>query len=134
MTFCLTSIVAGRNIHALDPYRMPSQVAMSRGRAAANLTLSQYMRDNNELPETVSAVNLPISLHTHHIGNLVFPYSGRCVERTETSSWSCHSFTYHFHFKVLSRSGFKLQQIDDGMCLHVCVRVCVTGCSEPLGA
>ncbi len=48
----------GRNIHALDPYRMPSQVAMARGRAAANLTLAMYMRDNEgQLPETV-AVNL----------------------------------------------------------------------------
>uniref|UniRef100_A0A7S0W095 CobN/magnesium chelatase domain-containing protein n=1 Tax=Hemiselmis tepida TaxID=464990 RepID=A0A7S0W095_9CRYP len=48
----------GRNIHALDPYRMPSQVAMARGRAAANLTLEQHLRDNGgAYPETV-AVNL----------------------------------------------------------------------------
>jgi magnesium chelatase subunit H len=48
----------GRNIHALDPYRLPSKVAMSRGRAAAELTLEMHKRDNNgELPETV-AVNL----------------------------------------------------------------------------
>jgi len=48
----------GRNIHALDPYRLPSKVAMSRGRAAAVLTLEMHKRDNNgELPETV-AVNL----------------------------------------------------------------------------
>lgn len=48
----------GRNIHALDPYRMPSQVAMARGRLAANLTLEMHLRDNNNVyPETV-AVNL----------------------------------------------------------------------------
>jgi len=48
----------GRNIHALDPYRMPSQVAMARGRLAANLTLEMHLRDNdNVYPETV-AVNL----------------------------------------------------------------------------
>jgi len=48
----------GRNIHALDPYRLPSKVAMSRGRAAAVLTLDMHKKDNNgELPETV-AVNL----------------------------------------------------------------------------
>jgi len=48
----------GRNIHALDPYRLPSKVAMSRGRAAAQMTLEIHKKDNNgELPETV-AVNL----------------------------------------------------------------------------
>jgi len=48
----------GRNIHALDPYRLPSKVAMSRGRAAAGLTLEMHKKDNEgELPETV-AVNL----------------------------------------------------------------------------
>lgn len=48
----------GRNIHALDPYRLPSKVAMSRGRAAAQLTLEMHKRDNaGQLPETV-AVNL----------------------------------------------------------------------------
>ena len=48
----------GRNIHALDPYRLPSKVAMSRGRAAAALTLDIHRKDNDgELPETV-AVNL----------------------------------------------------------------------------
>mmetsp|Transcript_25586 Transcript_25586/g.62183 ORF Transcript_25586/g.62183 Transcript_25586/m.62183 type:complete len:495 (-) Transcript_25586:401-1885(-) len=48
----------GRNIHALDPYRMPSKVAMARGRAATNLTLQMHLRDNQgTYPETV-AVNL----------------------------------------------------------------------------
>lgn len=48
----------GRNIHALDPYRVPSKVAMARGKAAAELTLQMHQRDNaGELPETV-AVNL----------------------------------------------------------------------------
>ena len=48
----------GRNIHALDPYRLPSTVAMARGRAAAALTLDLHRADNGgALPETV-AVNL----------------------------------------------------------------------------
>ena len=48
----------GRNIHALDPYRMPSAAAMERGRAAAEAILVAH-REQNEgaWPETV-AVNL----------------------------------------------------------------------------
>ena len=50
----------GRNIHALDPFRIPSKVAMARGNAAAKLTLEMHQRDNEDptaYPETVS-VNL----------------------------------------------------------------------------
>ncbi|EKX38555.1 hypothetical protein GUITHDRAFT_77048 [Guillardia theta CCMP2712] len=48
----------GRNIHALDPYRIPSKVAMARGKAAAELSISLHRKDNNdEFPETI-AVNL----------------------------------------------------------------------------
>ncbi|KAJ1489238.1 magnesium-chelatase, subunit H [Baffinella frigidus] len=50
----------GRNIHALDPFRIPSKVAMARGNAAAKLTLDMHQRDNEDptaYPETVS-VNL----------------------------------------------------------------------------
>ena len=34
----------GRNIHALDPYRIPSEVAMARGRTAARLILEAHQR------------------------------------------------------------------------------------------
>jgi cobalamin biosynthesis Mg chelatase CobN len=50
----------GRNIHALDPFRIPSKVAMARGEAAARLTLEMHARDAGDpaaVPETVS-VNL----------------------------------------------------------------------------
>ena len=48
----------GRNIHALDPYRIPSKIAMARGKAAAELSISLHRKDNNdEFPETI-AVNL----------------------------------------------------------------------------
>lgn len=48
----------GRNIHALDPYRMPSPAAMERGAAAAQAILDAHTAANGgALPETV-AVNL----------------------------------------------------------------------------
>ena len=50
--------LSGRNIHALDPYRMPSVAAMQRGSAAAEAILSAHKAANGgEWPETV-AVNL----------------------------------------------------------------------------
>jgi magnesium chelatase subunit H len=48
----------GRNIHALDPYRMPSSNAWTRGQRAAREVIRQHQEANNgEYPETV-AVNL----------------------------------------------------------------------------
>mmetsp|Transcript_1572 Transcript_1572/g.5385 ORF Transcript_1572/g.5385 Transcript_1572/m.5385 type:complete len:1547 (-) Transcript_1572:1607-6247(-) len=48
----------GRNIHALDPYRMPSPAAMQRGTAVARAILDQHRAENDgEYPETVT-VNL----------------------------------------------------------------------------
>jgi magnesium chelatase subunit H len=45
----------GRNIHALDPYRMPSAGAWARGQLAAKEILKQHMNANNgEYPETVA--------------------------------------------------------------------------------
>jgi len=45
----------GRNIHALDPYRMPSAGAWARGQLAAKEILKQHMEANNgEYPETVA--------------------------------------------------------------------------------
>lgn len=49
---------AGRNIHALDPYRMPSASAEARGAAAGAAILDAHRAANaGALPETV-AVNL----------------------------------------------------------------------------
>ena len=45
----------GRNIHALDPYRMPSAGAWARGQLAAKEILKQHMEANSgEFPETVA--------------------------------------------------------------------------------
>jgi len=47
----------GRNIHALDPYRVPSKLAMARGAAVAEAAIQQHLRDTGSYPETI-AVNL----------------------------------------------------------------------------
>ena len=45
----------GRNIHALDPYRMPSLSAWARGKRAVDEIIRQHMEKNNgEYPETVA--------------------------------------------------------------------------------
>ena len=45
----------GRNIHALDPYRMPSASAWARGQRAAAEIIRQHKESNNgKLPETVA--------------------------------------------------------------------------------
>lgn len=49
---------AGRNIHALDPYRMPGPAAEARGAAAAQAVLDSHRAANGgAYPETV-AINL----------------------------------------------------------------------------
>ncbi len=52
---CTLLCVTGRNIHALDPYRMPSQAALERGAAAAKGILKAH-RDANHgtYPQTVA--------------------------------------------------------------------------------
>ena len=46
---------AGRNIHALDPYRMPSQAALERGSAVAQGIIDSHMQANaGAYPETVA--------------------------------------------------------------------------------
>ena len=53
-----SALPAGRNIHALDPYRMPSAAALERGSEAARLIVESHRRQNGgAFPETV-AVNL----------------------------------------------------------------------------
>ena len=46
----------GRNIHALDPYRMPSPAAFERGREIAKKILAQHLEANGEYPETVAVM------------------------------------------------------------------------------
>ncbi len=46
----------GRNIHALDPYRMPSPAAYCRGRAIALAILAQHLEEHGQYPETVAVM------------------------------------------------------------------------------
>ncbi|WP_414623692.1 magnesium chelatase subunit H [Calothrix sp. CCY 0018] len=46
----------GRNIHALDPYRMPSPAAYERGREVAKKIIEQHLQENGSYPETVAVM------------------------------------------------------------------------------
>jgi len=46
----------GRNIHALDPYRMPSPAAYERGRRIAHQILAQHQEEHGTFPETVAVM------------------------------------------------------------------------------
>ncbi|MBD2021891.1 cobaltochelatase subunit CobN, partial [Leptolyngbya sp. FACHB-36] len=46
----------GRNIHALDPYRMPSPAAYERGRAIARQIIAQHVDEHGTHPETVAVM------------------------------------------------------------------------------
>ncbi|PAX52828.1 magnesium chelatase subunit H [Brunnivagina elsteri] len=46
----------GRNIHALDPYRMPSAAAYERGREIAQKIIKQNLQDSGKYPETVAVM------------------------------------------------------------------------------
>ncbi|NEQ30084.1 MAG: protoporphyrin IX magnesium chelatase, partial [Leptolyngbya sp. SIO4C5] len=47
----------GRNIHALDPYRMPSPAAYARGQAIARKLIEQHQAEHdNAYPETVAVM------------------------------------------------------------------------------
>ncbi|MBD2040358.1 magnesium chelatase subunit H [Microcoleus sp. FACHB-672] len=46
----------GRNIHALDPYRMPSPAAYERGREIAQKIIAQHLQENGKYPETVAVM------------------------------------------------------------------------------
>ncbi len=46
----------GRNIHALDPYRMPSPAAYERGREIAKKIINQHLQENDKYPETVAVM------------------------------------------------------------------------------
>ncbi|WP_138501640.1 magnesium chelatase subunit H [Nostoc sp. PA-18-2419] len=46
----------GRNIHALDPYRMPSPGAYERGREIAQKIIAQHLQEHGKYPETVAVM------------------------------------------------------------------------------
>jgi magnesium chelatase subunit H len=46
----------GRNIHALDPYRMPSPAAYERGREIAKKIIAQNLEEQGKYPETVAVM------------------------------------------------------------------------------
>ncbi len=46
----------GRNIHALDPYRMPSPAAYGRGRAIGRNIIAQHLDEQGAYPETVAVM------------------------------------------------------------------------------
>ncbi|NET89246.1 MAG: magnesium chelatase subunit H [Kamptonema sp. SIO1D9] len=46
----------GRNIHALDPYRMPSPAAYERGREIARKIILQNVEETGKFPETVAVM------------------------------------------------------------------------------
>jgi magnesium chelatase subunit H len=46
----------GRNIHALDPYRMPSPAAYVRGQEIARKILAQHLQEQGTYPETVAVM------------------------------------------------------------------------------
>ncbi|MFN6478977.1 magnesium chelatase subunit H [Nostoc sp. DedQUE07] len=46
----------GRNIHALDPYRMPSPAAYERGREIAQKIIAQHLDEHGKYPETVAVM------------------------------------------------------------------------------
>lgn len=50
------ALPTGRNIHALDPYRMPSPAAYERGRAIGRKLIAQNLTDSGEYPETVAVM------------------------------------------------------------------------------
>jgi magnesium chelatase subunit H len=46
----------GRNIHALDPYRMPSPAAFERGREIAKKIIDQHLKEHGTYPETIAVM------------------------------------------------------------------------------
>ncbi|WP_315790171.1 magnesium chelatase subunit H [Fischerella sp. JS2] len=46
----------GRNIHALDPYRMPSPAAYERGREIGQQIIAQHLQEYGKYPETVAVM------------------------------------------------------------------------------
>ncbi|CAM9168634.1 unnamed protein product [Chrysoparadoxa australica] len=56
----------GRNMHALDPYRMPSPAAWIRGQEAARVILEKHVVDTAEYPETLALCGSHLSVVSQH--------------------------------------------------------------------
>ena len=46
----------GRNLHAIDPWRIPSELAYARGAQVADAILARHVAENGAYPETVAQV------------------------------------------------------------------------------
>ena len=46
----------GRNIHGFDPFRLPSQFAMSEGARQADQLIARHLKDTGEVPKSVALV------------------------------------------------------------------------------
>jgi magnesium chelatase subunit H len=46
----------GRNIHALDPYRMPSPAAYARGREIGKKLIQEHLEEQGKYPETIAVL------------------------------------------------------------------------------
>ena len=48
---------SGRNIHSIDPWRIPSELAFKRGTKIADMLVSKHLEENNnQYPETIAQV------------------------------------------------------------------------------
>ncbi|MEM6905971.1 MAG: cobaltochelatase subunit CobN, partial [Pseudomonadota bacterium] len=50
------ALPTGRNLHAFDPFRMPSAFAMAEGAKQAELLLARHLAEGNSLPRSVALV------------------------------------------------------------------------------
>ena len=50
------ALPTGRNIHALDPYRMPAPAAYERGRAIGRKLIAQSLEETGRYPETIAVM------------------------------------------------------------------------------
>jgi magnesium chelatase subunit H len=46
----------GRNIHAIDPWRIPSELSYAKGRAIADAIVARHVAENGAYPETIAQV------------------------------------------------------------------------------
>ncbi len=49
-----SALPSGRNIHGIDPWRLPTDHALSRGRAMAQRLLERHLAEHGEYPRTVA--------------------------------------------------------------------------------
>ena len=82
-------VIAGRNIHALDPYRMPNQAALERGSAVAHGIIDSHMQANGgAYPETVAVCLYPGPQPSRE------PYT-QTLPSTSTCNLRLHEWQHH---------------------------------------